>query len=483
MSFDEKIHFVKLEVLSPVHVGTGESLDPFAYVMHEDAASGKPFLHYIDLPAFVENHRNPDELTRRFQGEFQAVRSFIAQTPEILGYTTSKAEVISRGIFAEYKQKLNDPRNQLKIAPSLKNSDSKALLIPGSSVKGAIRTAVIDHLDRKYKLDLKGITQRDDYRGSRYTEKLESLFGRITDSIFKNLKVGDFEAPPDSACFVEAKEIGKKPDRKTSTPKDPCETLPGVCMGRTTILFGKISLGCFTAKAPGEATFSLKADGITENWTLPELMALCTSFYKTRFAKELAEFYEKQHFNKSKQAVKRIEPLLADMKPGEMLLRVGHYSHIECMTITNNLPQTRKTRDGGMMPSGTTRTLADGIHPFGWIKVSLCGADEYGAGMEMRRAAAEAAVYSAAPAPTPKALPVEKEKISWPAALLTWNPGSGTLYASFEGKKAELKLGADRSLVPEAMHTKLFKKKDAVKAEVTLEKDGNMLKIVKIEFS
>lgn len=75
----------------------------------------------------------------------------------------------------------------------------------------------------------------------------------------------------------------------------------------------------------------------------------------------------------------------------------------------------------------------------------------------------------------------ELEKIVWPTAILKWTPGNATLTASFEGKKAELKLTADRSIVPEAMHKNLFDKKIAVTARVTLEKDGNLLKIIKIE--
>jgi len=38
------------------------------------------------------------------------------------------------------------------------------------------------------------------------------------------------------------------------------------------------------------------------------------------------------------------------------------------------------------------------------------------------------------------------------------------------------KLSNDRSIVPEPLHKKLFEKKTAVPARVTIEKDGNFLK-------
>jgi hypothetical protein len=47
------------------------------------------------------------------------------------------------------------------------------------------------------------------------------------------------------------------------------------------------------------------------------------------------------------------------------------------------------------------------------------------------------------------------------------------LTAQCDGKKAEVKLDGDKSLVPEALHKKLFVKKDAVKAGVVVEQQGN----------
>lgn len=73
------------------------------------------------------------------------------------------------------------------------------------------------------------------------------------------------------------------------------------------------------------------------------------------------------------------------------------------------------------------------------------------------------------------------ETIVWEAATLTWSPGSGTLTAACNGQKAELKLSGDRSIVPAELHKKLFDKKDAVKAKVSVEKQGNLYKITTIE--
>lgn len=217
---------IKLEILSPVHIGTGEALDPFSYVIKDEGRG--PCLYFVDLPAWVEDHPDPEGLAQLFSNSpMAAVRSFISETLDTALYSRASAQIASRVIFDEYRKKLNDQHNQLKISPALKNSYSCALLIPGSSIKGAIRTAVIDYLDRRHKLGLKQASMNDDRarrerrRSYEYEDRLKTVFGSIGENAFKNLKVGDFEAYRDDSYFVTAKEISRSPKKESNTPKDP----------------------------------------------------------------------------------------------------------------------------------------------------------------------------------------------------------------------------------------------------------------------
>ena len=54
-----------------------------------------------------------------------------------------------------------------------------------------------------------------------------------------------------------------------------------------------------------------------------------------------------------------------------MILRVGHYSQIEFITVRDNSPVTLKGKHG------TTRTLANGLFPFGWIRLTPCSETDY----------------------------------------------------------------------------------------------------------
>jgi hypothetical protein len=62
---------------------------------------------------------------------------------------------------------------------------------------------------------------------------------------------------------------------------------------------------------------------------------------------------------------------IANIKTNETLIRIGHFSHVECITLDGvREPKTRSV-SGRPMPYGTTRTLANGLYPFGWAKLEF----------------------------------------------------------------------------------------------------------------
>ena len=112
------------------------------------------------------------------------------------------------------RSRIASSANQLLIDPALKNPLTGALLVPGSSIKGAIRTAVIDWLDRNWKVNLKEAMNRDPRQG--YKHALEELLGKVSENAFRNLKVGDFPAALGESVIVTAKEVRRRynPDKQ-----------------------------------------------------------------------------------------------------------------------------------------------------------------------------------------------------------------------------------------------------------------------------
>lgn len=78
-------------------------------------------------------------------------------------------------------------------------------------------------------------------------------------------------------------------------------------------------------------------------------------------------------------------------------------------------------------------------------------------------------------------LEIEKATEIWEGANLKWEPGRKVIVVQSNKGKAELKCETHDSIVPQAFHKKLFDKKESVKAKVTVEKEGNKYTVLKIE--
>ncbi|MBW2059824.1 MAG: type III-A CRISPR-associated RAMP protein Csm5, partial [Deltaproteobacteria bacterium] len=151
---------VEGEFLSPVHIGSGQELDPFSCFMVEG------YLYYFDLPSVLqtlgETERNAFlELANR--DDLIGLRRFLS---ERLGRRkdVSRRILVSPSVEREFKAKIDDPRNQLVLQPFLRNQGTFNPVVPGSSIKGAIRTAVIDTLLEEKRLRLNEESLRDPKR-------------------------------------------------------------------------------------------------------------------------------------------------------------------------------------------------------------------------------------------------------------------------------------------------------------------------------
>lgn len=358
-----KSEFFKVEILSPVHIGSGDTVDPFHYLI-----DGKQVCHFIDPGAWAADHPDPEALARQFSsGNIAEMRASMAAQIDPTAYAERSCRVVSEKIINDYESHLNaaESRNQLLISPNLIAGGGGPLL-PGSSLKGAIRTAVIDWLDRKKQLRLK------EGHSKEQRDKLERVFGSIRENSFQALKIADCEAVCDSSLIVEARELRRNPEKEV-TPKASCEILASRLLGEEGdhILATRIVLG---RSYEADACLVLKT-GDRLDWT--KLCELVNSYSAERYQQEKNKFWDLEHFAQTRESLTKIETLILNPPAGSMVFKTGHYSQVEYVTVKSNRPQTRKAKDGGNLPHGTTRTLADGIYPFGWVLLTPCPEAEY----------------------------------------------------------------------------------------------------------
>lgn len=365
---------VCLEFLSPVHIGSGEMLSPLEYQAVEEQ-SGQYTVYTIDYEGWL-NSLTPDEaiqiaaeFSRSNQNQiWQFLRGKIDKN--IFIKTKSKA---SKTIYDKYISRLTKTeQSKNELAPATRNSLTSAMIVPGSSIKGAIRTAIIDFFDngallQEYKRG------KDNWEKNKfYTSKLEKMFGKISENAFKQLKVSDFELLLDESEFVQSVEKRAKDDSEDEK-KPICEVAPTSAKPK----YGKMYLGNFAdnkEKAP------------LTDWSFEGLRKVCNAYYLKRFEDEYNKFYTLPQFSATRRFIDSIRNKLHN--ENAILLRVGHFSHVECVTVENSAPVTpfiqgtKKHR-----PYGTTRTLANGVQPFGWVLLHKCSYEEYEQGLKQEQQA------------------------------------------------------------------------------------------------
>ena len=141
-----------LTPLSPIHIGSGEDMDPTGYVLDGDALyefSPSTLAALLD-----EADRNRLlGLVAGTQGEraLTAVRTFLFERRDGLVAQASRAMRAAPGVRELYEQRIGTVAqtetkaiNKLEIERTFSHPDTRTPILPGSSLKGAIRTALLD---------------------------------------------------------------------------------------------------------------------------------------------------------------------------------------------------------------------------------------------------------------------------------------------------------------------------------------------------
>ena len=333
-------------ILSPIHIGTGQELDPFSYVIRNNT------LLLVDLVKWMETYSERGEIERLMESDsFAIVRSFIAEKFDNPDAVLCDIPVDNPKLIESYQTAIKEknPRNQVLISPTIRNEISQEAYIPGSSIKGAIRTAIANEFVKPAK-----VTSKDAYR-SDYEVK---IFGKIKDDPMKWLKLADVSLGKRSTVIVEAKEYPLNPN-KPLTPKGHMEVSISEChTGEPAVYPLKLNM----------AAFNLHGKTVD----LPFLIESLNRFYVPKYEEEYHKFYKGQTPPDIDQAIAPMHKVVSNLKTNEALMRLGHFSHVECMTLDGvRSPKTRLGRDRKPLPWGKTRTLVNGIYPFGWVKLEF----------------------------------------------------------------------------------------------------------------
>lgn len=179
-----KILKFKLQTISPVHISSGEELDPFTYIIKADKTGNKR-LYYINLYNFIAllNEDNRETLTQMLTETKvnKAMCNAIAFINQIFNEeqhikAVLKSYPVNNSLYDEYLLRLqNFSITGFKINTSIKDGNFIPYL-PGSSIKGMVKRAFI------FKQDFNGYSNE--------FQKIEKK-KQIEIDPFKMLKISD----------------------------------------------------------------------------------------------------------------------------------------------------------------------------------------------------------------------------------------------------------------------------------------------------
>lgn len=339
-------HTILCEVLSPVHVGTGKEINTLEYVI----TNGK--LYKISFERLVAAM---DTATRSaFEdiidtGNLVKLRQFVSKRINVNQDAVYCIEV-SGTIERMYEDKFDDLRNQLLINPFFRTQGERIPALPGSSLKGAIRTAIMTQLVKRKKP-----SRPRNVREERVFEQTILGCNDAKNDPFRGLKIRDASLHNEVMQLRTIENFSRKhggslhPTGIQMNCEVTCSMLTGKQLEfNVELIFDDL----------------LFASGYVRERLCPEgIKKACNAFYRPKMKMEHEKFYKNSNVEGSSSQL-----LNVPFKEDSFLLRTGRFSGVESVT----LDEYRNPRPPGRRRGwGTSRSLADGLYPMGWVKATF----------------------------------------------------------------------------------------------------------------
>ncbi|MFC1730370.1 type III-A CRISPR-associated RAMP protein Csm5 [candidate division KSB1 bacterium] len=355
-----KQYLIEGTVLSPVHIGSGEELNPFDYIIRD----GVMIRFRLDeLLSGLTGEEQGDFYRLNDDGDIGRLRKFIADRVDRQRHASYSTDV-TKSVENQYMQKIDDIRNQLLIQPVIRDKYSSRPYIPGSSLKGALRTAIVSELAE----DTPGLRKGDDslkwnlelkvlHYGVQGGRGLRPVMGKDP---FRAVKVRDMHLDSDSVSVAFVKNVSRGHDGRLQPGRGipmVSEVIKGSVMGNTVKFSGELLFDNDLVSRHG----ALGRNDITPEF----IVRACNAFYVPKVDEESEKFYERSTIQAaSDELLKEVTSLAND----ECLIRIGRYSGCESVTVdTYRSPEFGGRRNVG----GRSRNICEERYPMGWIKIRL----------------------------------------------------------------------------------------------------------------
>ena len=379
-------HTLHLTPLSPLHLGTGEDYEPTNYLITDGV------LYTFDPARAILNPEQERELHAAAQsGDLQHIQRYFRHNPKPYIAAATHASSVSKGIAAEYQKnygeivqresKGKNVHNRFQIERTATNPHNHQPYIPGSALKGSLRTALLEQLSA-------------DYRGNKPTAKQAThyeneLLGNFATDLLRLVKPADLTATSNIATHICYATNHKK---KSIIGKDgrPVEGkgIPGrretIQHGQYRAFHGDITLQHLDLSHKPHLKDAAKKLPAAHSLDLATLARAANTYHLRRFAREATLLSERGLVDPT--WLKSTQQLIHQLKPAldagsHILLRLGKNGGAESKTI-DGYAQIKIMAGKGQKPTfeAQTKTVwlaADddkstrGLLPFGWVLIEI----------------------------------------------------------------------------------------------------------------
>lgn len=369
----KKIYKFSIEPITAIHIGTGNELTPLDYFVTTKIGEmdfKRPVYVKYSWDKILDSIKKDNKKLNEFMSisnvnNMVELRNFFhknvtLKSMEALCETTNE-------FLSLYHENKDPIQNAASVFEMQRNADKDAI-IPGSSIKGAIRTAI---LNGEY------LIQKDKKLVTSDIKTLESqLFGinrnDAKNDPFRCISISDctlpFKKGTQFVTCVKNVHVNKKTEEieEKASMQLLAEFIRGELTGQKTIAEGRIIID--------ENLFKINSS-MTKKYSIKDIISMCNTFYMNEFNKEIDKFYANESDN-----TELITPLIdildaAVATQNTFILRVGRWSQVEFVTIDGiRAPKTPKKKGGCSMPYGTSRfdlQYNGQFLPIGWCKCIL----------------------------------------------------------------------------------------------------------------
>lgn len=325
---------IALTPLTPIHIGDGSQLEAYEYTVVKER------FYRISLDRLLAHLTPPqrEQLNRYVERDLVGLRRFVREhfSPAIAEYHATASPRFQQ----VYEEKLSQSQNQLIVFPFLRTMGKP--LIPGSSLKGALRTAILDRL-------ITSPVSSQEYADTLEARTLGYMGDRrpnIPDDPLKGLRIADVSL---STEHIVAEQV--------ETKKKEAGRLEDLSMQ----ILQEVTVSSLTGQEvsfPGEIRIY---EGFLNSQTAPLKQGLhwlaeaCNAFYRDRV------LAAEEHYFRGLKAVEAVhQRIRATVGQDSFLVRLGWGSGLDSISLNLRKQQPRPVK---------TRKLIDNRFPMGWLRI------------------------------------------------------------------------------------------------------------------